>query len=93
MLRTLAALLAGVNHMSWRRFLAFNAAGGFVWATSIGLGAYFLGQRIERVRSLLGVVGLIAAVAAAAVFWIVFKRYESRWLTRLVPKHDSSPTR
>jgi membrane protein DedA with SNARE-associated domain len=93
MLRTLAALLAGVNHMSWRRFLAFNAAGGFAWAASIGLGAYFLGERIERVQNILGVFGLIAAVAAAAAFWILFKRYESRWLTRFVPKHDGSPTR
>lgn len=93
MLRTLAALLAGVNHMPWRRFLAFNAAGGFAWATSIGLGAYFFGQRIERVRSILGVAGLIAAVAAAITFWFVFKRYESRWLTRFVPQHDSVPGR
>ena len=90
MLRTLAALLAGVNHMPWRRFLAFNAAGGFVWATSIGLGAYFLGQRIERVQGILGIVGLSAVVAGVAAFWILFKRYEARWLTRFVPKRDSA---
>src|SRR3954471_19894482 len=28
LLRTLAALLAGLNGMEWRRFLMFNAAGG-----------------------------------------------------------------
>src|SRR2546428_7963475 len=31
-LRALAALLAGVNHMPWPRFLTFNAAGGFCCA-------------------------------------------------------------
>ena len=25
------AFLAGTNHMEWRRFLIFNAAGGIVW--------------------------------------------------------------
>lgn len=90
MLRTLAALLAGVNDMPWQRFLAFNAAGGFAWAASIGLAAYFLGQRIEPVRSVLGIVGLTAAVGAAAAFWVLFKRCESRWLTRFMPKQDGS---
>ena len=39
LLRTTAAFLAGVNHMPWRRFLAFNAVGGIAWAavwTTIG---------------------------------------------------------
>jgi membrane protein DedA with SNARE-associated domain len=31
-LRVLAAVLAGVNRMDWRRFLLANAAGGIVWA-------------------------------------------------------------
>jgi len=92
LLRTLTALLAGVNHMPWRRFLAFNAAGGFAWAASTGLGAYFLGQRIEEVRSVVGIVGLIAAVGGGAAFWLLFRRYESRWLTRFVP-HDGAPSR
>jgi len=92
LLRTLAALLAGINHMPWRRFLAFNAAGGFTWAASIGLGAYFLGQRIERIRSVVGIVGLAAAVAAAVAFWWLFKRYESRWLTRFTQDPGALPS-
>jgi len=35
-LRTFAAFLAGVNVMPWDRFLAFNAAGGVLWATIYG---------------------------------------------------------
>src|SRR6185436_16981324 len=41
LLRDLAALLAGINRMDWRRFLFFNATGGIVWATVFGLGGYF----------------------------------------------------
>ena len=36
-LRTYAAFLAGVGQMEWRRFLAWNAAGGIVWALIFGL--------------------------------------------------------
>src|SRR5438094_9681092 len=42
-LRTYAAFLAGTTRMPWRRFLIFNAAGGIVWATVYGGGAYLLG--------------------------------------------------
>ena len=77
-LRTYAALLAGTNRMPWRRFLVFNAAGGVVWATLYGLGAYYLGHEIERVGRPVGiglaVVALIVVVAAV----IFVRRSESR---------------
>ncbi|HYA29752.1 MAG TPA: DedA family protein, partial [Acidobacteriota bacterium] len=44
-LRVFAAVLAGANRMSWSRFLLFNAAGGIIWATLYGAGAYYLGER------------------------------------------------
>src|SRR3954468_639868 len=47
-LRALAALLAGINHMDWRRFLFFNATGGVVWAAVFGLGGYYFGHAVER---------------------------------------------
>jgi membrane protein DedA with SNARE-associated domain len=65
-LRTYAAFLAGVAHMDWRRFLAFNAAGGIVWATIFGLLGYFGQKAFERLSTpiniTLGVIGLIALV-------------------------------
>lgn len=63
-LRTLAALLAGVNRMQWPRFLFFNAAGGIVWAAGYGIIAYVLGSSAQQ---LLGEVGLAAMAVAAAV--------------------------
>src|SRR5947208_15536533 len=39
-LRTWAAFLAGVNHMPWRTFLIYNAAGGILWAIIYGTIGY-----------------------------------------------------
>jgi membrane protein DedA with SNARE-associated domain len=70
-LRTWAAFLAGANHMEWRRFLFFNAAGGIVWATLFGVVYYVFGDAIRRLSTaidiLFGVVG--AALVVAFVVW------------------------
>ena len=47
-LRALAAFLAGVNCMSWQRFLFFNAAGGIIWATLYGFGGWYFGREASR---------------------------------------------
>ncbi|MEI9986191.1 MAG: DedA family protein [Aliidongia sp.] len=44
-LRTFTALLAGANHMHWKRFVLYNALGGITWATLYGGGAYLLAGR------------------------------------------------
>jgi membrane protein DedA with SNARE-associated domain len=67
-LRVLAAVLAGVNRMDWRRFLLANAAGAVLWASVVGFGAYFFGRAVTHVTGPVGValavVGLAAIVAA-----------------------------
>jgi membrane protein DedA with SNARE-associated domain len=76
-LRALAALLAGINVMPWKRFLFFNAAGGLVWATTFGLAAYAFGEQIERVKGPLSIAGLgLAVVGAIAFAWFV-RRHEA----------------
>jgi membrane protein DedA with SNARE-associated domain len=70
-LRAIAAVLAGVNHMPWGRFLVFNAAGGLAWATLVGLGADLFGaamqQMSERAGALLVALAILLAIALAAV--------------------------
>ncbi len=70
-LRVLAAVLAGVNRMDWRRFLLANAAGAILWASVVGFGAYFFGTAVTHVSRpvavALVVVGL-AVIVAAVVF-------------------------
>jgi membrane protein DedA with SNARE-associated domain len=69
-LRALAGVLAGAACMEWRRFLAFNAAGGIAWAAMYGMAAYVFGDRIERLRAPLAVTGIvIAALLVGAVWW------------------------
>lgn len=51
LLRTYAALLAGVNRMSWPHFLIMNALGGICWALLFGGGAYLFGSQVKRVAA------------------------------------------
>ena len=75
-LRTYAAFLAGTARMRWPRFLAFNAAGGIVWAALYGIGAYLLGHEIERLsRSLTVVLAGVAVVAVAAGVWLLRRSF------------------
>ncbi len=66
-LRAWAAFLAGVNRMPWLPFFGYNAAGGILWATLYGLGAYALGSDIHRIA---GPVGLTISVIAGSVLLI-----------------------
>jgi membrane protein DedA with SNARE-associated domain len=73
-LRTYSAFLAGTNKMHWRRFLAFNASGGIVWATLFGVGAYLLGTTINKVSTVVTVVGACLAAIAVVAFIVVTRR-------------------
>lgn len=80
-LRAWAAFLAGVNHMPWRRFLLFNAAGGILWATVYGLLGYVLGNNLpllERVVRLLGIGGIVIAGLVVAAAIVVYYRRRQR---------------
>jgi len=77
-LRVLAALLAGLNCMTWGRFLLFNALGGIVWAGAYGLGAYAFGQTLANALSSIGVVLGIVAAAAVVAGLMLARRFERR---------------
>jgi len=69
LMRITAAWLAGVGHMKWWRFFAFNAAGGILWATGIGLLAYFVGKAAADAVSHYGLVaGVVLAVLGVVAF-------------------------
>jgi membrane protein DedA with SNARE-associated domain len=76
-LRTLAALLAGANHMPWPRFIAANIVGSVAWAALYGGSAYALGHEVKRLAGPVGiVVGVIAAVVVVAV--VIYVRRAER---------------
>jgi len=64
-LRAYAALLAGINHLSWGRFFTFNALGGIVWASVFGVGGYVAGRAFEHFARPVGFAILVAAVIGA----------------------------
>jgi membrane protein DedA with SNARE-associated domain len=78
-LRTLGAFLAGVNHMRWPRFVVFNGLGGTAWATTFGVGAYILGDRIQNVLGPLGILSLALVVLLGAAVLITLRRREAAW--------------
>ena len=84
-LRAWAAFLAGVNHMHWRTFLIYNAAGGIIWAIFYGLLGYEAGHLLHdnfgAVESLASYISwggaiLIAAIIIAA--FIIFRVRRAR---------------
>jgi membrane protein DedA with SNARE-associated domain len=63
-LRETIAWVAGVAGMSWPRFLFWNALGGIVWATGVGLLAFYGGKALADAVSR---YGLFAAVGIVVV--------------------------
>jgi membrane protein DedA with SNARE-associated domain len=73
-LRVWASWLAGATRMHWRSFVFWNAFGGVVWATAIGLAAYFLGRSAGNAIKTFGLYGLAAALFAGIGFFVLHRR-------------------
>ncbi|MER2136080.1 MAG: VTT domain-containing protein [Arthrobacter sp.] len=72
-LRTFTPVVAGVGRMHYATFIAYNAIGGAVWALSITLLGYILGDRVPFVREnldliVLGVIGLTLVFVVLGLF-------------------------
>ncbi len=76
-LRALAAVLAGANHMSWPQFLLFNAAGGIVWAALYGGAAYYFGHALERLTKPAALGLTVVAIIAIGVSLVIVHRHEA----------------
>ena len=81
-LRVTAAAVAGLAHMPWGRFLFWNASGGVVWATGVGLAAFYggkaLGDAIQRYGLYAAVVLAVLLVVGLFVLRLVERRVEER---------------
>jgi membrane protein DedA with SNARE-associated domain len=78
LLRVLAALLAGANHMPWPRFFVMNAAGGLCWAASFATAAYVFGDRVSKVEGPIAAGLLILVAAGVVAAFVAAHRYEKR---------------
>jgi membrane protein DedA with SNARE-associated domain len=79
-LRVTAAWMAGVSHMRWWRFFAWNAAGGICWAVLVGLVAYFAGHAAADAIARYGLIAGAVLVALAALGFAVFHIWKKRLL-------------
>jgi membrane protein DedA with SNARE-associated domain len=81
-LRYTAAWIAGLGHMEWWRFLFWNAAGGIVWATGVGLVAYYAGHAAADAINRYGLYAAAAIIGALVLGWLAVhvgkKRLEER---------------
>jgi membrane protein DedA with SNARE-associated domain len=79
-LRVTAAWMAGISHMPWWRFFFWNAAGGIVWATGVGLVAYFFGHAAADAIAQYGLIGAAVAVVAAVLAFLGAHAWKRRLL-------------
>ena len=66
-LRVSVAWLAGITHMPWWRFFLWNASGGIVWATGVGLLAYYFGKAAADAISRYGFTGAAVVIVLVAL--------------------------
>jgi membrane protein DedA with SNARE-associated domain len=82
-LRFTAAWVAGLGRMKWWRFLFWNAAGGIVWATGVGLIAFYGGKAAADAITRYGALGAAGIVILLLVGWFVVHRATKRIEERL----------
>jgi len=82
LLRWTAAWLAGISHMPWWRFLAWNAAGGIVWATLVGVVAYYFGRAVADAVARYGAIGGGIGAAAVVIALVGLHLWRRRLLER-----------
>jgi membrane protein DedA with SNARE-associated domain len=87
-LRAVMPFLAGASHMPYRRFLAYNAAGGFAWGIGMVLLGFLGGNSYTAIEKTFGRTA--AAVAAALVVvglvaWSVWRRRSEK----ATPRRDA----
>lgn len=82
-LRFTAAWLAGLGRMKWWRFLFWNAAGGIIWAVTVGLVAFYGGKAAADAIARYGAFGAAGIVVLFLIGWFVIHRVTRRIEERL----------
>jgi membrane-associated protein len=75
-LRAVMPGLAGTARMPYRRFLAFNAAGGLIWGLGFTLLGYLAGASYQKVEKVAGraSAALLALLLIAGIVVVVIRR-------------------
>ncbi len=78
-LNAMAAPLAGIIRMGWRKFLLFDAIGALAWVSAFAVTGYVFSGEIERVAARAAYLGesllfLLLAAFAGYIFWKFYNR-------------------
>ncbi|TKI08864.1 DedA family protein [Martelella alba] len=76
LLRTLAAFLAGANHMPWRTFFLMNTLGAITWAVLFGSGSYFFGDRLFSLNTELRILIIACTLIGIILSFLFLRRHE-----------------
>jgi membrane protein DedA with SNARE-associated domain len=77
-LRVGAGPVAGLAHMPWWRFLFWNASGGIVWATAVGLAAYYGGHAVADGIQTYGLYAFAGIAVILIGGWFVLHHLKKR---------------
>ena len=77
-LRTAAALLAGLNRMPRVRFMTANALGAVAWAATVASTAFLLGAHAHEFSKPVLLAGTVLAVVIVVAVAITIRRQEGR---------------
>jgi membrane-associated protein len=72
--RVVVALLAGVNRLPWRVFVLWNVLGAIIWATTVGVLAYYVGEAIQHDLLLGGLIAIGIAVVLVGIHVYAHRR-------------------
>jgi membrane-associated protein len=80
-LHAVMPFLAGTSHMPYRRFLAYNAAGGLVWGAASVLLGYLAGNSYAAIQRTFGraaALVVVVLVVIGLVAWTIGRRRRER---------------
>jgi membrane protein DedA with SNARE-associated domain len=89
-LRVLTALMAGVSHMHYPRFLFYNASGGLVWAGVVSFVGYKFGQHLDLVEKGIKYFGrglLVVVILLGILYYVAGKL---GWIKALLSRFSKS---
>lgn len=90
-LRALVPSLAGMSRLPYPRFLAWNVAGGSIWAAGFVLIGYLAGSQYQRIEHYANYIGIGLLVVLVAIFLIRrHRRAGGRSDERRAPAHSDS---
>lgn len=78
-IRTFAPILAGVGHMKYRDFFAYNIFGGILWAVGLPILGYWLGVSFPQTENyIVYIIGIIIFFSAFPQLVVILRNKENR---------------